>query len=44
MQTESGEWVTTSGVSIVGALFLVTLLMILFRQRYPKWWFDFASS
>lgn len=34
--------VTTTGVSITGALFLVTLLMILFRQRYPKWWFDFA--
>jgi len=21
-------------------LFLATLLMILFRQKYPKWWFD----
>jgi hypothetical protein len=34
--------VTTSGTSITGALFAVTLLMILFRQRYPRWWFDFA--
>jgi hypothetical protein len=42
VQTDSGEWVTTSGLSIVGALFLATLLMILFRARYPKWWFDFA--
>jgi hypothetical protein len=42
IQTESGEWVTSSGLSIVGALFLATLLLILFRQRYPKWWFDFA--
>jgi hypothetical protein len=42
VQTESGEWVTSSGLSIVGALFLVTVLLILFRQRYPKWWFDFA--
>jgi hypothetical protein len=24
----------------VGILFLATLLMILFRQKYPKWWFD----
>jgi len=23
-----------------GILFLATLLMILFRQKYPKWWFD----
>ena len=21
---------------------MATLLMILFRQRYPRWWFDFA--
>jgi hypothetical protein len=37
-----GDWATTTGTSIVGALFMVTLLMILFRQRYPRWWFDFA--
>jgi hypothetical protein len=41
-QTEEGEWVTTNGTSILGALFMATLLLILFRQRYPKWWFDFA--
>jgi hypothetical protein len=23
-----------------GTLFLATLLMILFRQKYPRWWFD----
>ncbi len=23
-------------------LFAATLLMILFRRRYPRWWFDFA--
>jgi len=23
-----------------GLLFLATLLMILFRQKYPRWWFD----
>jgi hypothetical protein len=42
--SNDGEWVTTTGTSIVGALFMVTLLMILFRQRYPKWWFDFARE
>jgi hypothetical protein len=42
VEVSDGEWVTTSGMSITGALFVVTLLMILFRQRYPRWWFDFA--
>ncbi len=32
---------TSWGTGIVGTLFLVTLLMILFRKRYPRWWFDF---
>ncbi len=39
---EGGEQLTTSGGGIVAGLFLATLLMILFRQRYPRWWFDFA--
>ena len=34
--------VNRTGAGIGGALFLATLLMILFRQRYPRWWFDFA--
>ena len=25
----------------VGIIFLPTLLMILFRQKYPKWWYNF---
>jgi hypothetical protein len=25
-------------------LFMATLLMILFRQRYPRWWFDFTRE
>lgn len=32
---------TSWGTGIIGALFFVTLLMILFRKRYPRWWFDF---
>jgi mannose/fructose/N-acetylgalactosamine-specific phosphotransferase system component IIC len=29
---------------ILAAIFLATLLMILFQQRYPRWWFDFARE
>lgn len=32
---------TSWGTGIIGALFVVTVLMILFRKRYPRWWFDF---
>ncbi len=34
--------VSRSGGGIAGGLFAATLLMIVFRQRYPRWWFDFA--
>jgi hypothetical protein len=30
----------TSGFSTGGLVFLSTVLMILFRKKYPKWWFD----
>ena len=30
------SWLFATG----GILFLATLLMILFRQKYPRWWFD----
>ena len=36
--------VSTSGGGIVSGLFFATLLMILFRKRYPRWWFDFAQE
>ena len=42
--TEPGKTVTTTSGGIVAGLFLATLLMILFRQRYPRWWFDFARE
>ena len=29
-----------TGVATGGLLFLAPLLMILFRQKYPRWWFD----
>ena len=35
---------TRTGGGILAGLFAATLLMILFRQRYPRWWFDFARE
>ncbi|MBT8216889.1 MAG: DUF4389 domain-containing protein [Acidimicrobiia bacterium] len=32
----NGYWLATSSV-----LFAPTALMIVFRQKYPRWWFDF---
>jgi len=31
---------TTSVIAAGGVLFLAPLLMILFRRKYPRWWFD----
>ena len=42
--SETGETIRTSGGGIVGGLATATALMILFRQRYPRWWFDFARE
>jgi hypothetical protein len=41
----SGQWgaeaeTTTVAVGGTGLLFLPPLLMIVFRQKYPRWWFD----
>jgi hypothetical protein len=33
----------TSG-GLVGGLAIATALMIIVRQRYPRWWFDFARE
>jgi hypothetical protein len=33
----NGEWVAAGGA---GILFFPTLLMIVFRQKYPRWWYD----
>ncbi len=32
----------TSGIA--GSLVLATVIMIVFRQRYPRWWFDFLRE
>ena len=45
--TETGKVVskaTSSGGGIVAGLFAATALMIVFRERYPRWWFDFARE
>jgi hypothetical protein len=40
--TESGERVSQTSGGIAASLAVATALMIVFRQRYPRWWFDFA--
>ncbi len=44
---QAGDIATTTtsyGFGILGTLSFVTLLMILFRKVYPRWWFDFALN
>ena len=38
--TGTGGWGGSFMLTTGGALFLPPLLMILFRQKYPRWWFD----
>src|ERR1700738_234549 len=38
--TGSHATMTYGGAAAGGLLFLGPLLMILFRQKYPRWWFD----
>ena len=48
----SGGWVATNdagkvadeSVSLAGGLVLAVALMIVVRQRYPRWWFDFLRE
>ena len=35
-----GDTATTIVVGGIGILFLPTLLLILFREKYPRWWYD----
>jgi hypothetical protein len=39
-QWGDGAETTTVAIGGTGLLFLPPLLMILFRQKYPRWWFD----
>jgi hypothetical protein len=36
----AGEHAQTIAIGGVGLLFLPVLLMLLFRKKYPRWWFD----
>ena len=38
--TPTRDTAATSPIGGTGLLFLPPLLMILFRQKYPRWWFD----
>ena len=38
--TDTGNTTTTIVIAAGGLLFMAPLLMILFRQKYPRWWFD----
>jgi hypothetical protein len=45
VMNEAGEVVKTTqqtGGGIAAGLAAATALMIIFRQRYPRWWFNFA--
>jgi hypothetical protein len=37
---DSGSRETTFAIGGTGLLFIPPLLMILFREKYPRWWFD----
>lgn len=39
---EAGAAVQSSGGGITAGLFVATVLMLVFRQKYPRWWFDFG--
>lgn len=44
MTNEAGQRATEGGMGIAVGLWLATMLMLVFRQRYPRWWFDFARE
>ena len=44
---EAGEVMRTTRETVGGlasGLYAATALMIIFRQRYPRWWFDFSRE
>ena len=43
VEQANGESVTATS-SAIAAIIVATALMILFRQRYPRWWFDFLRE
>ena len=41
---DPGATATTIVVGGIGILFVPLLLMILFRQKYPRWWYDWNQE
>jgi hypothetical protein len=41
---EPDDRLRNGGASIAFSISVATALLILFRQRYPRWWFDFQLS
>ena len=41
---ETGRRIRDTGTGIALSIGFATALMILFRQRYPRWWFDFQLA
>jgi hypothetical protein len=39
-ESRSGHSTSTVAFGLGGLLFFAPLLMIVFRQKYPRWWFD----
>jgi hypothetical protein len=42
--TETGKEIVSTGGGITAGLWAATALMIVVRQRYPRWWFEFARE
>lgn len=42
--SDTSDQVRNAGGGIASGLFVATALMIVFRTRYPRWWFDFARE
>jgi hypothetical protein len=40
MQGGNGENAGCASIAVGGILFIPTVLMLLFRWKYPRWWFD----
>jgi hypothetical protein len=42
--SQTGQQVRNSSGGITSGLFFATVLMIVFRLRYPRWWFEFSRE
>jgi Domain of unknown function (DUF4389) len=44
LTAQHSQDIAGTGGKLSGGLWLATTLMIVFRLRYPRWWFDFARE